>query len=438
MAAAMAFPIPRLPQALARHQEAHPLVPIRKEPIPLVLGKVINLRAMCAKWWLEKVQLHLRKDTSKPQLFRLQRYLSDLPRDVRSYIIHNGLKAGGLHLAHGSKEIPAVNRVLVFLSSDLLVTETIYITLPKPDINGYEWPTDLDLLCRCGEGTLKIVISLPVVFNNTVKRALTDLCRTCQQLTHITIHQANDEAMALITRHCKNIQRLDVSGSEGVTDEGVSRAIVNLKWSEKNTLIQMIDVGGTSVTQDGLIQLLTRLPSITSFGSVDIIEAIEGVLLLADGADFSTAIEETTLKCTTVNRIQTLKKYCPNLSSIKAIFREPPGATLNDLRLLKNLVNVDIIVREPFLLTQANLEEFVWAFGGRLLTLKISGDVYWEADLGSLVGHCPYIRYLSLPAVTLPMKESLAVLMQKDTPTLKYLTVSKINMKSRIFNLLVK
>ncbi|MCL4152464.1 UNVERIFIED_CONTAM: hypothetical protein GTU68_033564 [Idotea baltica] len=425
MAANMGFHLPRLPQAMARHQEAHPLAPMRKEPLPQVLGRVISLRDMCAKWWLERVQHCLRRDTSKPKLFALHRFLSDLPRDIRSYIIHNGLKSGGLHLSHGSKEIPSVNRSLVFLSSDVKVAETIYITVPKPVMDELHWPPDLELLFRSGEGTLKMVISLPNVFNSAVKRVLTDLCRTCKGITHLTMHDATDDVIALVTRHCKDIQKLDVYGSQGVTDEGVSRAIVNLKWTDRETTnLKMIDVGRTSVTQDSIMQLLTRILSITSFGSVDVVEAIEGIIALSGDENFTTGIEETTLKSTSVNRIQTLRRHCPKLNSITATFQEATGATLNDLRLLKNLIHVIITVREPFLLSPANLHDFVWAMGSKLLTLKVSGDVFWEADLGLLAGQCPLVRYLSLPAVTLPTKESLSVLLAKDSPTLTHLTAS--------------
>ncbi|KAB7505690.1 hypothetical protein Anas_01375 [Armadillidium nasatum] len=279
-----------------------------------MVKNIICLRDMCAKWWLERVQHYLRRDTSKPDLFGLQRYLSDLPREIRSYIIHNALKAGGLHLAHGSKEIPAVNRSLVFLSSDITVREIIYVTFLKSTSETIIFHPDLELLIR------------------------------------------------------------------------------------------------TSVTKEGEAQLLSRLPSIISFGNMDVIESIQSMAVLSEDSTFSTAIEEINIKCATVGRIQDLKKYCPNLKSIKVTFQEQVGATLNDLRLLKNLNHIDIIIRDPFLLTLRNFNDFVWDMGNNLKTIKVCGDIFWEADLGALAGQCPHIQNISLPAVTVPTKESLTVL----------------------------
>ncbi|KAL7646919.1 UNVERIFIED_CONTAM: hypothetical protein RMT77_002176 [Armadillidium vulgare] len=372
---------------------------------------IISLRDMCAKWWLERVQHYLRRDTSKPDLFGLQRYLSDLPREIRSYIIHNALKAGGLHLAHGSKEIPAVNRSLVFLSSDITVREIIYVTFLKSSSEAIIFHPDLELLIRYGEGVLRMCIMLPNLFSNSIKKDFTDLCRTCYNLTEIKINDANDEVLALITRHCRNICKLDASGSQGVTDEGVSRIIVNLKWSDnKGSKIKIIDFDRTSVTKEGEAQLLSRLPSIISFGNMDIIESIQSLAVLSEDSTFSTVIEEINIKCATVGRIQDLKKYCPNLKSIKVTFQEQVGATLNDLRLLKNLNHIDIIIRDPFLLTLRNFNDFVWDMGNNLKTIKVCGDIFWEADLGALAGQCPHIQTISLPAVTVPTKESLTVL----------------------------
>ena len=280
---------------------------------------------------------------------------------------------------------------------------------------------------RSGEGLRKMLFNLPDFFNDSVKRLVSDVCRTCRQLTEITLKEVCDDAISIITRHCPKVRKLDVSGSKMLTDEGLSRAIVNLRWADKDgSDIRFFDVSGTSVTQYGLTQLITRLPSITSFGATDIVEALEAFIIFSEDPDkkISVAIEETTLKCTTINRLKTLRQYCPKINFIRAIFQENPGATLNDLRLITGLEHIDITVREPFMLSPTNLHDLSWAIGPKLKTLKLSGDVFFEVDLGILVGQCPHLCHLAIPAITVLTKESLKVLQDPDTPTLRRLTVS--------------
>ena len=415
---------PRIPQALARHQEAIPIVPKRNGPLPQVLGRVISLKAMCCKYWLERIQLLVRRDVSKSNLLALHKYLSDVPARVRSQIIHNALRAGGLHLAHGLKEVPSVNKALVFLTSDLLIGQEVFLTIPKPTQKGMECPLELELLLRYGDGMSKLQINMPPLFNDPVKKLFTDLFRSCRKVTHVTLHQATDDALTVVTRHLSQLVYLDVSGSEGITDEGVNRIVVNLKWGESDHPIKHVDVGRTSVTQEGMVTLLTRLPTLTSLGSADVVEAIEAMKEIL-GCDVSTTkLQETTMKCVTVNRIRTLRKACPSLTSLNAIFQEPTGVNLNDLKLLPGLVHFKLEVREPFLLSPQQLYDHAWSIGSRLLTLRLGGDVYWEADLALLATHCPNIQELALPAVTFPNKESLAALQVPETLPLSQLQVS--------------
>ena len=195
-------PLPRLPQALARHQEAAPLAPYKKLPPPTVQHKIISLGAMCSKFWLERVQYVLRRDMPKREVFAMHRFLIQLPRELRGCMIHNALRSGGLHLAHGNRELPAVNRALVLLTSELPVREPVYITLPKVSPDGSDWPPDLELLIRSGEGVQKLVLFLPLHVCDPVKKLLTDVCRTCRRLQQITLHQANDAIVTLVTRYC--------------------------------------------------------------------------------------------------------------------------------------------------------------------------------------------------------------------------------------------
>ena len=425
---AAAIPIPRIPQALARHQEAHPLTQKRTEPLPEVLNKVISLKAMCCKYWLERIQLLLRRNVSKPNLMALHRYLSDIPVRVRAQIIHNGLRAGGLHLAHGMKEVPSVNKILILLSPEIPIMREVFLTIPRATQSGIECPLEIDLLLRFGDGLTKLTTNLPELFSDPVRRLFTDLCRTCKKITHVTLTQATDDALTVVTRHLSQLVYLNVSGSEGVTDEGVNRIVVNLKWGETDSPIKHVDVGKTSVTSEGLANIITRLPTLTCLGSADIVEPLEAVQeILGDGFK-ATNIEETTLKCTTVNRIKTLRKCCPNLNSLSAIFQEPSGVNLNDLKLLPNVVHYKLEVREPFLLSAQQLYDQAWAVGPRLLTLRLCGDVYWEADLALLATHCPNLQELALPAVTFPNKDSLNALKVPGTLPLSQLQVSSFHM----------
>ncbi|XP_018025446.1 uncharacterized protein LOC108681019 [Hyalella azteca] len=427
MAAAWNPPLPRLPQALARHQEALPLTPHKRIHPPAVQTQVISLASMCCKFWLERVQYVLRRDLPKAQVFALHRFLTQLPRELRACMIHNALRSGGLHLSHGSREMPSVNRALVLLTSELPVREPVYITLPKTAPEGVDWPPDLELLIRSGEGVQKLVLFLPVSIGDPVKKLLTDICRTCRRLQHITLHQATDDVITLVARHCPFLVSLDVSGSEMVTDEGLARVVVNVKWGTNEPRLNYIDLDKTSVTDDGILNVLSRLPEINSFGIRDILDPLQMFDELSEGA--KTNLIEINVKCVTVSRIQTLKKLCPKLEKIRATFQEHPGpgATLNDLRLLPNLTQLSITVKEPFLLSQANLNDLAWNIGARLTVLRLAGDVYWEADLGLLAGHCPLLEELALPAATVPTKQSLAALQAPGTITLKNLQVLEVD-----------
>lgn len=405
------MPLPRLPLALARHQEALPLAPHRAAPPPTVPPTVISLKQMCSKYWLERVQYALRRDLPKPQVFRVQRFLEDLPRDLRTIMIHNALKAGGLHLQHGSRELAQINRALVLLTPEIVVYEPVYVSIPRPGADGVDWPLDIELLLYNGDGLMHLVLTMPPALTDAVRRVFTDLCRTCKKLRRVRIINANDDAITILTRHCRFVTHLDVSGSAGVTDEGLNRIIVNVLWGEgENSEVRLrhVDVGGTSVTQEGVCNLLTRLPSLTSLGSMDSIEALKMLDELSDGTTV-TALEEVNARSVTVGTLQLLRRMCPNLTTINATLN-CAGVTLNDLRLLPGLQHLRLTVREPFLLTPAALYEFAWSVGTQLVTLRVEGDVYWEADLGVLAGNCPHLEELALPAVTVPAKESITAL----------------------------
>ncbi|XP_045608364.1 uncharacterized protein [Procambarus clarkii] len=420
--------VPRLPQALARHQEALPLAPYKAAPPPTVPPTVISLKHMCCKFWLERVQHVLRRDVPKHLVFAVQRFLEDVPRDVRSVMVHNALKAGGLHLKHGSRELPAINRALVLLTPELTVLEPVYVTLPRPGPDPTDWPLDIELILRNGDGLTHLVLTMPPLLTDVVRRIFTDLCRTCKRLCRVRLVNASDEAVTLLTRHCRHLTHLDVSGSAGVTDEGVNRTIVNLRWGgggEDEVRLRHLDVGGTSVTQEGVCALLTRVPELTSLGSTDVIEALKIMEELTEQTTL-TALQEVNVRCVTVGSLQLLRRACPDLSGINAIINYS-GVTINELRLLPGLRHLRLSVREPYLLTPAALYDYAWAVGPQLVTLRVEGDVFWEADLGVLAASCPHLRELALPAVTLPARDSLAALTARDSIVLARLQVLELD-----------
>lgn len=423
--------LPRLPLALARHQEATPLTPKSTGPPPVVLSKVISLKEMCSKFWLERVQYVLRRNIPKWQAFTVQRFLKDLPRNLRAMMVHNALKAGGLHLRHGSRELAAINRALVLLSSDMQVMEPVYVTLPRPGPEGADWPLDIDLILRNGEGLTHLVLTMPPLMTDAVKRVFSDLCRTCKKLSRVRLIDASDDALTLLTRYCRRITHLDVSGSAGVTDEGINRIIVNLLWGggEEPMRLRHMDVGGTSVTQEGVATLLSRVTELTSLGSTDVIEALKIMDELSDGTSV-TVLEEVNVRCVTINNLRLLRRMCPAIKNVNAIINYA-GVTVNDLRLLPELQHLKLSVQEPYLLSPTALYEFAWSVGTRLVTLRLEGDVYWEADIGVLAGNCPLLEELALPAVTVPTRESLAALSNKDSIALAQLKVSKAILSTR-------
>ncbi|XP_045110451.1 uncharacterized protein LOC123504177 isoform X1 [Portunus trituberculatus] len=419
--------LPRLPLALARHQEATPLTPKSIGPPPVVLSKVISLKEMCSKFWLERVQYVLRRNIPKWQAFTVQRFLKDLPRNLRAMMVHNALKAGGLHLRHGSRELAAINRALVLLSSDMQVVEPVYVTLPRPGPEGADWPLDIDLILRNGEGLTHLVLTMPPLMTDAVKRVFSDLCRTCKKLSRVRLIDASDDALTLLTRYCRLITHLDVSGSAGVTDEGINRIIVNLLWGggEEPMRLRHMDVGGTSVTQEGVAILLSRLTELTSLGSADVIEALKIMDELSDGSSV-TILEEVNVRCVTINNLRLLRRMCPAIKNVNAIINYA-GVTVNDLRLLPELQHLKLSVQEPYLLSPTALYEFAWSVGTRLVTLRLEGDVYWEADIGVLAGNCPHLEELALPAVTVPTRESLTELSNKDSIALARLKVLELD-----------
>ncbi|XP_064093710.1 uncharacterized protein LOC135206252 [Macrobrachium nipponense] len=422
------MPLPRLPLALARHQEAMPLAPHKPEPPPTVPPTVISLKQMCSKFWLERIQYVLRRDMPKPLVFAVQRFLEDLPRELRAMMIHNALKAGGLHLRHGSRELAAINRALVLLTPELNVVEPVYLTLPRPGPDGIDWPLDVELLLRNGDGLTHLVLTMPPLLTDAVRRVFTDLCRTCRNLRKVRLVDASDDAVVLLTRHCRHISHLDVSGSAGVTDEGMNRLIVNLRWGEgENTEVRMrhIDVGATSVTIEGICALVSRVPGLASMGSMDVIEALKTMDELSDDS-LVTALEEVNVRCVTVGNLQLLRRVCPLLSSMNATINFP-GTTLNDLRLIGGLKHLRLTVREPFMLSPTALYEFSWAVGSQLLTLRVEGDVYFEVDLGTVACNCPHLEELALPAVTVPSKESLAALSDVSSIALAKLKIFEVD-----------
>ncbi|KAK4306258.1 hypothetical protein Pmani_021907 [Petrolisthes manimaculis] len=421
--------VPRIPRALARHQESLPLTPYRAAPPPTVPPTVISLKEMCSKFWLERIQYSLRRDMPKRQVFAAQKFLEQLPRELRAMMIHNALKAGGLHLRHGSRELAAVNRVLVLLTPDVPVLEPVYVTIPRPNPdNPTDWPLDIELLVYNGEGLRHLVLTMPPLMTDAVKRVFTDICRTCKQLRRVRLVNASDEALTLLTRHCRLLTHLDVSGSAGVTDEGIGRVIVNLRWGGGEGApvhLRHVDVGGTSVTQEGLVSLLDRVPELTSLGSIDAVEAIKLLDELSDG-NTRILLQEINIRCVTVNTLQILRRVCPALNSVNAVINFA-GVTVNELRLLPGLRHVRLTVREPYLLAPTALYEYSWAVGSQLMTLRLEGDVYWEADLGLLAGQCPHLVELALPAVTVPAKDSLAALTNPDSIALARLQVLELD-----------
>ena len=376
MAAAWNPPLPRLPAAMARRQESTPLSPHKKPNAPTISGHVIRLSAMCSKYWLEKVQYILRKDIHRHKVFALHRYMSLLPRELRSSMIHNALRSGGLHLSLGNRELPSVNRSLILMTSELQIREPVYITLPKEKFDGTQLAPDLELLIRYGEGIQNVVFFLPDTVNEALRKVMKDICRTCRRMQRMTLHNATDDIITIVSRYCTLLVELNVSGSQSVTDEGVARFVTNIKYAPEDIRLNILNLDQTSVTEDCILNVIETLDGITSFGSKDIIDQLQIYQELTDGLK-TTNITELNIRCLTVSRVDTIRKLCPNLSKLSVTFQEnsAQGATLNDLRLLPKISELKITVKEPFLLTQVNLSDFVWNVGMNLKKLNLAGDI---------------------------------------------------------------
>ncbi|XP_076064313.1 uncharacterized protein LOC143038670 [Oratosquilla oratoria] len=226
--------------------------------------------------------------------------------------------------------------------------------------------------------------------------------RRLPNLRRLTVrYNCDDTVLGVIGKYCKQLQKLDISGSPNISDVGVKSLCYNqtqVAQGELNSLVhslQLVDIGGPGgqkVSVKEVSFLIKNLPNLLSVGSYErtgaALEVLEkdhpsaqyGLLYLHD-------------VFTTSGRLLSIIRTCPKLQAI--YLDRPKSIAVQNLDVLKSLKEVKLNQ-----VRWADVEVLLKKWGQQLRSLFLL-TVWGQFDLVDIGALCPNLIRIELHKVSL-------------------------------------
>lgn len=236
------------------------------------------------------------------------------------------------------------------------------------------------------------------------KNALLRILRRLCDIKRITLrYNCDDEMLATIGKYNSDLQKIDVSGSRAITEEGLKNLCSNPHRVCMNKLkhsLQIVDLGGPGAQNLPVTHvkyLLYNLPNLVSVGSYELTgQAVE--MLHNDYPHIKLRLLYMHDTNTTSGRFNCIAKVCPELQAI--YFDSPKSTVLHYLDMLKKLNEVKV-----HKVRWSDAEIMLKKIGPNIRSLYLL-TVFGDIDLMNLGSWCSNLHRLEFHNVSLVSSES--------------------------------
>ncbi|XP_050713764.1 uncharacterized protein LOC126996890 [Eriocheir sinensis] len=226
------------------------------------------------------------------------------------------------------------------------------------------------------------------------KNALMRVLRKLPDIRRLTLrYTCDDDMLATLGKYAENLQKLDITGSQAVTEEGLRKLCnypTRVVMGSLSDSLQIVDLGGPGskgLAPSHISYLLLHLPHLVSLGSYEHAgAAVDLALQSRPGKKFGLRYMHDTI--TPYKRFLSVVSACPHLTAI--YFDSPKDKVVHNLGELKELIEIKMNkVRwsDTVILLQQ--------IGRRLRSLFLL-SVFGELDLLELGVMCPRLLRLEL------------------------------------------
>ena len=232
------------------------------------------------------------------------------------------------------------------------------------------------------------------------------LCILCFRRLHtirnLTIrYTCDDEVLSIIGKHCPELERLDISGSESITDSGIRslyerRIQDELKgFNDLTKTLKLVDIGGPGAQHLPVSQvslLLRFLPNVMSLGAYERTGAAVEMLFTEDPTLRFNLIYIHDLY-THNQRLNIISTACPK---VKGIYLDcPKGTAVQNIHSIKELTDLKL-----HKVRWSDVEIALHGMNGKLRTLYLS-TIWGTMDIATLSTSCPNLNKLEIHAASL-------------------------------------
>lgn len=222
---------------------------------------------------------------------------------------------------------------------------------------------------------------------------------TIRQLT--LRYTCDDEILALVGKHCSQLERLDISGSENITDTGM-RSLYEKRiqdvfkgFNDLTKTLTIVDIGGPGAQHLPVSQvslLLRFLPNLKSLGSFERTGAAVEMLFSEDPTLRFNLVYIHDLY-TPIQRLNIIAKSCPKLTGIYLDCAK--GTAVQNIHLLKELRSLKL-----HKIRWTDVEIALRGLNHKLRTLYLS-TIWGTIDVYQLSLYCPMLTRLELHGASL-------------------------------------
>ncbi|XP_063885116.1 uncharacterized protein LOC135113638 [Scylla paramamosain] len=226
------------------------------------------------------------------------------------------------------------------------------------------------------------------------KNALMRVLRKLSDIRKLTLrYTCDDDMLATLGKYSENLQKLDISGSHAITEEGVRKLcdypsrVVMSKLSES---LQIVDLGGPGskgLPPSYASYLLLHLPQLVSLGSYEHTAAAVD-LALQSRPEKKFGLRYMHDLITSHKRFMSVVSGCPKLTSV--YFDCPKDKVVHNLDQLKELREIKMNK-----VRWSDVEIMLQKMGGRVRSLFLL-SVFGQLDLVELGRLCPRLLRLEL------------------------------------------
>ncbi|KAG0718802.1 hypothetical protein GWK47_051753 [Chionoecetes opilio] len=231
------------------------------------------------------------------------------------------------------------------------------------------------------------------------KNALMRVLRRLADIRKLTLrYTCDDDMLSTIGKYCENLQKLDISGSPAVTEEGLKKLcnypsrVVMSKMSET---LQIVDLGGPGskgLPPSYASYLLLHLPHLISLGCYEHTgAAVDLALKTSPGKQFVLRYLHDLI--TSHKRFTSIVTSCPQLTTV--YFDCPKDTVVHNLDELKELKEIKMNK-----VRWSDVEILLHKMGSRVRSLFLL-SVFGQLDLLDLGRLCPRLQRLELHTASL-------------------------------------